>query len=146
VALLVTSLIIRSLFCFFGHVWPPFSGSNYYPCILWVLGTNCSRIYHSFPTWWSPYSFQCNNTCWDRYFLVLNGTTRCPNHVTPKCPLPCPTLWKPIGSILPLVTSFFGGLLTQARVCFPFNKHSFEHYVNTSLLMCTSRGKCLVIN
>jgi hypothetical protein len=50
------------------------------------------------------------------------------------------------GSILPLVANFFNRLLTQTRICFPFSRHSFGYHTSTFLLMCKSRGRCLVIS
>jgi hypothetical protein len=119
---------------------------DYYPHILGVLGTNCSCIFHSFPTRWSRYSSKCSNTCWNRHFPIPNGITRCRNHVTPRCLLSCPTFWKPNGSIIPPVISFFGGSLTQTKVCFPSSRHSFKYCASTFLFMCKSKGMRLVIN
>jgi len=76
----------------------------------------------------------------------LDNTTRCVSHVTPSCSFWGPTLWKLNGLVLPPVAGFFGGLLTWIRFCFTLNKCSFGYHTNTSLLMCGSRGRCLVIN
>jgi len=108
--------------------------------------TKHSCTCHSFPTWWLPYFSQCSNTCWNWHFPVLDGTTRCSNHVTQRCLLSCPTLWKLNGSSLPLVASFFCGSLTRTTICFPFSRHYFGYHTSTSLLMCESKGRCLVIS
>jgi len=89
---------------------------------------------------------KCSSTCWNQRFLILNGTKRCPSHVTPWCLFSCPTLWEPSGSILPLVEGFFGGLLTWVWVCFPSSRCSFGYHTNTFPFMCGSKGMCLVIS
>lgn len=106
--------------CFFEWVRPPFCSLDCCFCILEVFGIDHSYICHSFPTWWLPYFFRCNNTCWNRHFLVLNDITRCPSHVTRRCSLSCPTLWKLSGSVLPLIVSVFGGFSYMNRSLFPF--------------------------
>ncbi len=50
------------------------------------------------------------------------------------------------GSILSLVVGFFGGSPTQIGVCFASSKLSLKYRVSTSLLMCGSRGRHLVIS
>jgi hypothetical protein len=42
--------------CFFRWAQPPFYNSDYYSCIIGMLGTNHSCTYHSFLVRWSPYS------------------------------------------------------------------------------------------
>jgi hypothetical protein len=61
-------------------------------------------------------------------------------------PFSSPTFWKLNGSALSLVASFFGKSLTQAGICLASNWWSFRYHGNTSLFMCGSRGRCLVIN
>jgi hypothetical protein len=116
------------------------------PHIFGMLGTNHFCIYHSFPTRRSPYSFGNNNTCWNWHFPIPNGVTSYMGHVTLGCLLSSPTFWKPSGLILSTVIGFFGGSPTQARVYCTFNRCSFRYHVNMYLLICRSRGKCLVIN
>ncbi len=110
------------------------------------MGTAHSYTCHLFPVGWLFYSFICSNACWDWHFFVPGGTMRCSTHVTPGHLLSCPTLWELSYSIIPLIASFFGGSFTQAGVCFPFSRHSFKYHTSTSLLMCGSRGRCLVIS
>jgi hypothetical protein len=90
------------------------------------------------------YSFRCSSTCWNRHLFVLGGITRCSSHATLRSLLSCPTLWELSGLVVPLIASFFSGSFTQVGLCFHSNKHSFGYRMNTSLLMCGSRGKCLV--
>ncbi len=132
--------------CFFGQAWPPFCGSNYFSNIFWVLGIDHFYICHLFLVGWSFYSCRCNSTCWDRHFFVLNGIMRCSSHVTLRCLFSCPTFWKLSGLAIPLIAGFFGGLLTQAKVYFPFSKHSSKYHTSTPLLLCGSKGRHLVIN
>ncbi len=132
--------------CFFGQVWPPFYSLDYCPHILGMLGTNHSCICHSFLARWSPYPSGCNSTCWNQHFLVPNGTTRYPSPITLGCLLLGPTLWEPNGLVLSPIVSLFGGLPTWAKNCLAFNTHSFKYHANTSLLMCGSKGMCLIIN
>jgi hypothetical protein len=133
-------------FFFFRRAWPPFYGLDSCPRILGVLGIDCSYTCHSFSIRWLSYSSKCSNTCWNWYFPILDGTTRCPSHVILGCPLSCPTLWKPNGSILPPIVGFFSESLTWTKVCFPSSKRSFEYRMSAFLFMCESKGKCLVIN
>jgi len=107
-----------------------------------VLGIDCYCICHLVLIGWSPCSFKCSNTCWVWHFSVLDDIMKCLSHVTLMCPFLNSTLWKPNGSILPPIVSFFSGSLTWARVCFPFNKHSFRYRAN----MCKFRGRHLVIS
>ncbi len=111
-----------------------------------MLGTNHFCTYHSFAIGWSPYSFGYNNTCWDWYFLVLDDIMKYMSHVTPSCPLSCPTFRKPSDSILSPITCFFGRSPTWARICITSNKCSFKYRANTFSFMCKSRGRCLIIN
>jgi hypothetical protein len=143
VVLSVPSLPLGLLF---GQAWLSFYGLDCCPHIFGVLGIDCSYIYHSFLAGWSPYSFRYNNTCWNPHFPIPNGTTKHPNHVTPRCPLSCPTFWKPSGSILPPVVSFFGRSLAWVGICFLFNRQSFEYRMNMFLLMCGSKGRRLIIS
>ncbi len=71
---------------------------------------------HSFWTRWMFYSSRCNNTCWDSQFHILNGTMKCPNHVTLGCPLSSPTFWKSNGSFLSPIESFFANRLHEQKV------------------------------
>jgi hypothetical protein len=48
--------------------------------------------------------------------------------------------------LLPPIASFFSGLITQTKVCFPFSRCSFRYHASTSLLMCESKGRHLVIS
>jgi hypothetical protein len=98
-------------------------------------GINRFCTCQSFPTRWSLYFFRCRNTCRDRHFPLPNSIMRCPNHVTLGCLLSCPTLWEPSNLILPPIARFFGGSFTQAKVCFLFNRHSFEYHISTFSLM-----------
>jgi hypothetical protein len=68
------------------------------------------------------------------------------NHVTPSYPLSNHTFWKHNGLILSLVVGFFGRLPTWIGIYFAFNRCSFRNHVNMALLMCKSKGKCLVIS
>jgi hypothetical protein len=54
--------------------------------------------------------------------------------------------FEPSGSILSLVASFCGGLLTWIGVCFAFSIHSFRYHVSTFPFMCRSRGMHLFIS
>jgi hypothetical protein len=111
-----------------------------------MLGIDYSYTCHSFLAKWSPYLSRCNSTCWDWHFPLPNGTTKYPNHVTPSCLTSSPTLWKPNGSILSLVASFFGRSPTQARIYLACSKKKFIYHANIFLFMYGSKGKCLVIN
>ncbi len=84
---------------FFEQVHPPFYILDYCPHILGMLGSNHSCICHSFPTWWSPYSSGCSNTCWDWHFPIPDNIMRCHSPFSPGCPLLGPTLWKPSGLV-----------------------------------------------
>jgi hypothetical protein len=132
--------------CFLGGIWPSFCSSNYCPYILRMLGFVRSYTYHLFLIGWSPYSFGCNNTCWDWHFYVPNNTTRCQSPFTPSCLFLGPTLWKPSGLVLPPVVGFFGGSFTWAVLCLSFSKRSFKYHANTSPFMYRSRSSCLVIS
>jgi hypothetical protein len=99
-----------------------------------------------FPTRQSLYSSKCSSTCCDWHFPILHKTRRCSSHITLGCSLLGSTLWKPNGLVLSLVVNFFGGLLTQTKVCFVLNRYSFKYRVNMSSLMCRSKGRCLVIS
>ncbi len=57
-----------------------------------------------------------------------------------------PTFWEPNDFVLSLVVGFFGGSLTQARIYFVSSRHSFKYHASTSLLMCGSRRRHLVIS
>jgi hypothetical protein len=140
------SLLLGHFFCLFRRAQPPFCGSDYYLHILGVLGIDCFCTCLSFPTGQSLYYSKCNNTYWDRPFLVLHKTKRCLNHITLGCSLSGPTLWKPNGLILSPIVSFFGGLLRWTKVCFNSSKCSFKYHASMSPLMCRSKGMHLVIN
>ncbi len=82
-------VIIRSFFLF---LWVSLASLPWFkllPHILGVLDINHSYTCHFFLIGWSPYSSRCSSTCWDRHFPISDGTTRCLNHVTPRCPLSC---------------------------------------------------------
>jgi len=66
--------------------------------------------------------------------------------ITLGCLLLGPTFWKLSGSILSLVVRFFGGSFTRVGVYFTSNRHSFKYHVSTSLFMCKSKGRHLVIS
>jgi hypothetical protein len=66
--------------------------------------------------------------------------------VTPTCMFSSPIIWTFSGLVLSLVVGFFSGSPTWTRIYFTFNKCFFKHHVNTSSLMCGSRGKWLIIN
>ncbi len=68
---------------------------------------------------WLPCFSRCNNTCWDRHFLVLDDITKCMSHVTLMCLFLCTTFWKLNGSISTPIVGFFSGLLPWAWICFP---------------------------
>jgi hypothetical protein len=85
-----------------------------------VLGTNHFYICHLFLVRWLPYSSKCSNTSWNKHFPIPSGTMKCPNHVTPRCLLSCPTIWKPSGSILPLSYRLFWWIVYMSRSLFPF--------------------------
>jgi hypothetical protein len=68
------------------------------------------------------------------------------NLITLGCLLLGPTFWKPSGLVLSLVAGFFGGSPTRAKIYFTSSRHSFRYHASTSLLMCGSRGRHLVIN
>jgi hypothetical protein len=82
--------------------------------IIFALVTCLRQV---FITRWSPYSFRCNNTCWDWHFLILDNITRCPSYVTPSCSFLGPTFGKLNGLVLSLGISFFSRLFTQIGVC-----------------------------
>jgi hypothetical protein len=84
---------------------------------------------------WSPCYSRCSNTCWHWHFLIPDGITKCMIHVTLMWLFLCSTFWKPSGLILTPIVGFFSGLLTWARICFPFNICFFKYHVNMSLLM-----------
>jgi hypothetical protein len=128
------------------------NGFNF-PFVVWIVALTflgcwalIAHTCHSFPTRWSPYSFKCSNTCWNQHFPTLNGTMRCSSHVTLRCTFSCPTFWELSGLVLTPIVGFFGELLTWAQVCFLFSRCSFKYCISTSLFMCRSRGKRLVIN
>ncbi len=145
--LLITCSLLHHSSYFFGRAWPPFYSSNYCLHILGMLGTDRSCICHSFLARWSPYFFGCNSTCWNWHFPILNGNMRYPNLITLGCPLSSSTFWKPNGSILSLVVGFFWQTAyTSMSLLYFSNKCSFKYHANTSLFMCKSKGKCLVIS
>ncbi len=79
-------------------------------------------------------------------FHFADGTMRCLSHVIRGLSLSCLTFWEPTGSILTLVAGFFGGSFTWVGICLFFSRLSFKYCVSTSMFMCESKGKCLVIN
>jgi hypothetical protein len=99
---------------------------------------------HLFLAKWLPYFYECNNTCWDWHFLVLDGIMRYLSHITLGCSFSNLTLWKLSSLVLSLVASFFVKLPTWVEVCFDSNICSFKCHANTFPLM--SWGMHLVIN
>ncbi len=95
---------------------------------------------------WSPYSFGCNNTCWNLHFPIPNGVAKYMGHVTLGCLISGPTFWKPSALILSTIISFFGGSPTRIGVYFASNRCSFKYHVNMYLLIYGSKGKHLVIS
>jgi hypothetical protein len=61
------------------------------------------------------------------------------------CPLSCSTFWEFNVLVLPPIISLFGESLTRVGVFFPFNRCSLECCTNSSLFMCGSKGRRLVI-
>jgi len=110
-----------------------------------MLGIGRSTC-HSFPTRWSPYSFGCSNTCWDRHFPILNNTIGHQSPVIPSCLFSNPTVWELSGLVLSLVVGFFGELIIWVGVCFIFNRCSFKYHANKFSFLCGFRGMHLVIN
>jgi len=68
------------------------------------------------------------------------------SHVTLGYLLSDPTLWGLSDSILSPIIGFFGKSPTRARICFSSSRCSFKYHVNTFLLKCGFKGKCLVIS
>jgi len=111
-----------------------------------MLGTDHSCICHLFLTRWPPYSFRCNNTCWNWHFLVPNGTMKHSSLAIPSRSLLSLTLWKPSGLVLSPVIVFFGRSPTQVGIYLTFNRCFFIYHASTFSLVCGSKGKHLVIN
>jgi len=84
--------------------------------------------------------FQCNSTCWDQHFPILDDIIRCLSHVTLECQFSCPTFWELSGLVLPPIANFFGGSLTWIGICFLSNRCSFGYCMNTFLLMWRVQG------
>ncbi len=111
-----------------------------------MLGINLSCIYYSFPAWWSPYSFGCNNTCWNLHFPIADGATRYVGLITPNCSLSNCTFWELSGTILSPSASFFGGSLIWVGNYFASSKCPFRYHASMFPFMCGSKGRRLVIN
>jgi len=134
----------RNFFCFFKRAQPLFWTTT--PTFLGCWALIAPTFFTCFQQDDRPILLNVVTHVENRHFPIPNGIRRCPNHVTPRCLLSCPTFWKPNGSIIPLVIGCFGGSLTQTRVYFPYSIHSFRYCASTFLLMCRSKGMHLVIN
>jgi hypothetical protein len=132
--------------CFFRGARHSLSGLTCCPWPFRMFGFHCSYINISFPTWWSLYSSWCNGTCKDWYLSFLGHITKYLCIVTWGCPITCLAFWKCYSVIISPNVVFFGGPTPQAGIYFAFNKCSFGCHANTSLLLCRSNNKGLVIS
>jgi hypothetical protein len=116
---------------FLKKVWLSFRDLTCYPYFFEMLGVNHLYTCYLFPTRWSPYYFQCNDTCWNRHFSLPIGFIKYLSFITLDYlflgPLPP---WKSCGTIVSSLTSFFNKPLTRTKVCHTFNRCSFKRHAS----------------
>ncbi len=71
---------------------------------------------------------------------------RCPNHVTLSCPFLGPTLWEPMVQSYPQLQISLANHLHKQEFASLLIKNFFEYCARTSMFMCESKGRHLVIN
>ncbi len=109
-----------------------------------MLGSNCFYTCHLFLARLSPYSFQCQGTCWNCHFSLLVHIVKYLNYTTPNCSFSSPLLWKS-GGIFSF-TCFFYGPFTRIRICHNFSRCSFKCHMNMFSILHKSNHKHLVIS
>jgi len=121
-------VVIGSFYLFFKRAWHSLNGSTCYPYFLGMLNSNHSCIYHSFPTRWSPHSFQCGDTCWDQHFPLTSSIMGYPIYLS--CLFSSPPLWESCGIIISTFMNYFDELITQEGICHTFNRCSLKCHMN----------------
>jgi hypothetical protein len=127
-------------------VRPSFSGLTCYSRLLRMLGFDCSYINFSFLVGGLPYSFWCGGTCKDQYLSLLGNTTKYLCDVTWGHPITCLAFRDFSGAILFSNVVLFYGPTTWIGIYFAYSRCSFRCCASTSLFLCRSNNKDLVIN
>jgi hypothetical protein len=111
-----------------------------------MLGFDYSYTCHSFLIGKSPYSSWCNDTCQNWHFPIPINIAKYSNFIILCCVFSNAPFLESYGIIVSSCIDFFDKSFTQIKVCHTFNKWFFTHHVNTSLILCKSNHKHLVIN
>jgi hypothetical protein len=95
---------------------------------------------------WSPYSSWCGGTCKDQYLSILGHTMKYLCDVSWGHLITCLVFQEISNAILSSNAVLFDGPITQAWIYFTSSICSFGCCVSTSLFLCRSSIKGLVIN
>jgi hypothetical protein len=132
-------------FCFFKGARPSFNGLTCCPHLFRMLSFDHSCINIPFPTGWSLYFLDVTTHVEIGiypFWVALQDTCA----MLPKLIWSHVLFWKSNNAMIFSNALFFDGPITQVKIYFISSRCLFRCYASTSILMCRSSSKGLVIS